>query len=79
MDCEKNEELNNVYFLWFFLHDFYNILFYILFYFFVSVVKSLTEVVRREKLFSIYKLNFGVYSRRRFTLASDESFLNSPR
>lgn len=52
MDCEKNEELNNVYFLWFFLHDFYNILFYILFYFFVSVAKavyvymSLTEVVR---------------------------------
>lgn len=42
MDCEKNEDLNNIHFLYFFLHDFYNILLYILFYFFVSMVKAVS-------------------------------------
>lgn len=83
MDCEENADLNNIYFLYFFLHDFYNILFY----FFVSVAKavsvymSLTKVIGlcQKNFFSIYRLNLGVYSRWRFTLASDKTFLNSLR
>lgn len=49
MDCEENGDLNNIHFLYFFLHDFYNILFY----FFVSVGKAVSVYMSLTKVIGL--------------------------